>query len=92
MENKKLYKIKVTGYVQGVGFRWSALKEARSLGITGFVKNLPDGSVYIEAEGLLEQLNAFVEWCKAGPVNGFVESAIVETFPPVNHIDFRIEH
>ena len=67
MENKLLYKIQVTGKVQGVGFRWSAAIEARSLGITGFVKNLPDGNVYIEAEGSIEQLNTFVEWCRQGP-------------------------
>lgn len=92
MEEKLLYKIRITGRVQGVGYRWSALFEARSRGITGYVKNLPDGSVYIEAEGSREQLNAFVEWCKEGPGIGFVESVNADTFPPVNHKDFRIEH
>jgi acylphosphatase len=92
MENKLLYMIHVTGYVQGVGFRWSAAREARSLGLTGYVKNMPDGSVYIEAEGPVEQLNSFVEWCNAGPANGFVESVIVDTSPPVNYTEFLIEH
>jgi acylphosphatase len=64
MESKLLYKIQVTGQVQGVGFRWSAATEARSLGITGYIKNLPNGSVHIEAEGSRELLNAFVELCK----------------------------
>jgi acylphosphatase len=92
IQNRLLYKIHVTGQVQGVGFRWSAATEARSLDIKGYVKNLPDGSVYLEAEGSREQLNAFVEWCKQGPGFSIVESVNVESFPPVNYSDFLIEH
>jgi len=92
IENKLLYKIHVTGQVQGVGFRWSAASEARSRGITGYVKNLPNGSVYIEAEGSREQLNAYVEWCKIGPGIGFVESVNADPFPPVNYTDFLIKY
>jgi acylphosphatase len=91
MEEKLLYKIHVTGRVQGVGFRWSAANEARNRGIKGFVKNLSDGSVYIEAEGSITQLNTFIEWCKKGPGFSFVESVNVKTYPPVNYADFRIE-
>ena len=92
METKLLYKIHVRGRVQGVGFRWSAAKEARSRGITGYVKNLPDGSVYIEAEGSREQLDFFTEWCRRGPGFGNVESVNIDTLPPVNYTEFRIEH
>jgi acylphosphatase len=92
MENRLLYKIHVRGRVQGVGFRWRAATEARNLGITGYVKNLPDGSVYIEAEGSGDQLNAYVEWCKTGPGISFVESVSVDSFPPVNYSDFLIKH
>jgi acylphosphatase len=92
MEEKLLYKIHITGHVQGVGFRWSAVNEARNRDIKGFVRNLPDGNVYIEAEGSIEQLNMFVEWCKKGPGFGFVESVNVDIVPPVNYTDFRIEH
>jgi acylphosphatase len=92
MENKLLYKIHIMGRVQGVGFRWRAAIEARDLGITGYVKNLSDGSVYIEAEGSRDQLNAYVEWCKIGPGIGFVESVSVDSFPPVNYSGFQIEH
>lgn len=91
MEQKLLYKIQVTGHVQGVGFRWSAASEARTRSIKGFVKNLSDGSVYIEAEGSKNQLNTFVEWCRKGPSFSHVESVIVDTLPPVNYTDFRIE-
>jgi acylphosphatase len=91
MEEKHLYKIHVAGRVQGVGYRYSALKEARNLGIKGFIRNLADGSVYIEAEGSDIQLNKFVEWCKKGPAFGFVESVSMDIFPVVNYSDFRIE-
>jgi acylphosphatase len=91
MENKLLYKIHVKGHVQGIGFRWSAVREARNCEIKGFVKNLSDGSVYIEAEGYPEQLTSFVDWCRKGPGFGFVESVNIDTFPPVNYSDFRIE-
>lgn len=90
MEEKLLYKIHVSGYVQGVGFRWSTLRTAKNLGITGFVKNLPDGGVYIEAEGSGKQLKSFVDWCINGP--GHVEAVTADQYPPVNYNDFRIEH
>jgi acylphosphatase len=91
MEEKLLYKIHVRGQVQGVGFRWNTLREARNRGIKGIVKNLSDGSVYIEAEGSIKQLNDFVEWCKKGPGFALVESVTTETFPPVCYRDFQIE-
>jgi acylphosphatase len=92
MDKKLLYKIHIKGRVQGVGFRWSAAHEAKNRGITGFVKNLSDGSVYIEAEGSGEHLNAFIEWCKKGPTFGFVESVTADPYPAVNYTDFRIEY
>lgn len=91
MTDKLLYKIHVSGHVQGVGFRWSALREARNCGINGFVKNLSDGRVYIEAEGSEIQLSTFVEWCKKGPGFGFVDSVTVDVSTPVNYADFRIQ-
>ena len=64
---QKHYDIIVTGKVQGVWYRQTTLQKAMELGIQGFVKNMPDGSVYIEAEGNEEQLYALVNWCKEGP-------------------------
>ena len=92
MKEKLLFRIQVTGRVQGVGFRWNAARVARNLGIKGFVKNLPDGSVYIEAEGTGEQLKEYVEWCKRGPGSGYVESVNTEELIPANYTDFRILH
>jgi acylphosphatase len=59
--------IKISGRVQGVFFRASTRQKAEELGIKGFVRNEPDGSVYVEAEASSEKLNEFVEWCKKGP-------------------------
>ena len=70
MDNMYYIKSTISGRVQGVGFRHSARSNARYHGITGFVKNKPDGSVYIEAEGSRNQLDEFVEWCKKGPDSG----------------------
>jgi acylphosphatase len=92
MENKLLYKIRITGRVQGVGFRWRAAHEAWKTGINGFVKNMSDGSVYIEAEGFSYQLNTFVAWCRKGPGTGFVDDVEIETCPPADFRDFTIEH
>ncbi len=62
----KHYKIRVYGKVQGVWFRKGTQEEAEKIGINGWVKNLPDGSVYIEAEGSEEQLNRLTQWCYRG--------------------------
>jgi acylphosphatase len=63
----KHYNITVKGLVQGVYYRFTAHAEALRLGLTGFVKNLPNGDVYIEAEGSDEKLNRFIAWCQVGP-------------------------
>ena len=57
----------VTGRVQGVWFRASTKNEADRLGLIGFVKNMPNGGVYIEATGGPLELDAFTEWCGKGP-------------------------
>lgn len=66
--------IRVTGAVQGVGFRYHTRLKAHGLGLTGFVRNEPDGSVYIEAEGHTEPLEALVNWCWHGSQRARVES------------------
>jgi acylphosphatase len=49
-----------TGRVQGVGFRYAALQVAREFEVSGFVSNLPDGRVILEAEGSKEEVDAFI--------------------------------
>ena len=68
----KHFDINVQGKVQGVWFRDSTLREAQKYGINGFVRNEPDGSVYIEAEGKPDKLDEFVRWCHAGPERAVV--------------------
>ena len=69
--------IKVYGLVQGVFFRATAKEQADKLGITGFARNEPDNTVYIEAEGEENQLNKFIKWCNIGPSMAQVEKVIV---------------
>ncbi len=59
--------IKITGRVQGIGFRYTSLHAALQFGVKGLVRNIPDGSVYIEAEGTDLQLENFISWCRQGP-------------------------
>ena len=66
--------IKVYGSVQGVFFRYTTRKVARKIGLTGFVKNLADGSVYIEAEGSESDLKELLEFAKKGPKYAKVEN------------------
>jgi acylphosphatase len=67
--------ILVQGRVQGVAFRWYAREQAQQLGVTGTVRNLPDGSVRIVAEGKREALEALLIWARQGPPHAFVRSA-----------------
>lgn len=73
----KHFNIKIYGMVQGVFFRAGAQEEADKLGITGFAKNMPDGLVYIEAEGEKEKLDEFMTWCHTGPAMADVEKVEV---------------
>jgi acylphosphatase len=59
--------VKVTGRVQGVAFRWEAQREAIRLGVTGWVRNEPDGAVAAHLEGDEEAVDAMVAWCREGP-------------------------
>ena len=74
---KKHYNITVKGRVQGVGFRYNARRQALTLGLDGFVKNMPDSSVYIETEGNEGELEEFVRWCRRGPSGSRVTDVIV---------------
>ncbi|HUS26275.1 MAG TPA: acylphosphatase [Nevskiaceae bacterium] len=86
----KHLKIRVTGKVQGVYFRDSARQHAEVLGITGFARNEPDGSVYIEAEGDDTALHEFLAWCHQGPREAVVENVEHTAHEPIGHQGFTI--
>lgn len=66
-------RIVVTGQVQGVFFRASLRDRARSLGIAGWVRNNPDGSVEAALEGPAERVESLVGWCHRGPRGAVVD-------------------
>ncbi|KXG74471.1 Acylphosphatase [Fervidicola ferrireducens] len=63
---KKKVRALIYGLVQGVGLRYQVQKKASQLGLTGFVKNLPDGSVELVAEGEEDLINELIEYVKTG--------------------------
>lgn len=72
------YKIWVKGLVQGVWFRKYTKEEALRLGLNGFVRNEPDGNVYIEVEGNKVDLIDFYEWLHSGSPRSEVKEVIYE--------------
>ena len=76
--------IHVYGLVQGVFFRYTTRKVARNLGLTGVVKNLPNGSVFIEAEGPEDKLIELLKFAKKGPKSAKVEKIEYE-YKEVQH-------
>jgi acylphosphatase len=57
----------VTGRVQGVGFRWSAVQEAERIGVAGWVRNLPSGEVEAIVAGSDEAVERMADWLRQGP-------------------------
>ncbi len=90
---KKRYIIKVCGDVQGVFFRQNTQRVAQSLNLTGWIKNEPNGSVLIVAEGNEEALDKFVGWCHHGPPSATVEEVeVTEEDYKDEFEDFRIRY
>jgi acylphosphatase len=78
----RAFHARVTGRVQGVGFRWSAVREARRLGLRGWVRNADDGSVEVEAEGPPAAIEGFLAWLRRGPAGAFVSGVEAHPVPP----------
>ncbi len=64
----------ISGYVQGVGFRWYAERTAKRFGITGWVRNLRSGEVEILAEGEEKEINKFLDELRSGPFQENIEN------------------
>ncbi len=78
------------GRVQGVGFRASAAHEARRLGVDGWVRNLPDGSVEVEARGAPAAVDALCTWLAQGPRGARVTGVDVHEGPTTDKIQNRL--
>lgn len=67
----------ITGRVQGVFFRAETQRTARRFGVTGWVRNKPDGSVEAVFEGEVQAVEDTISWCRQGPPLSRVESVVV---------------
>ena len=82
--------VKVTGRVQGVAFRWEAQHAAERLGVTGWVRNEPDGSVSAHVEGDPVAVNDMVVWLRHGPPAARVRDVAVMTVTATGADSFEI--
>ena len=86
-----MIEIYVEGVVQGVGFRYFTQRIAKEIGVKGFVKNLPNGNVYIVAQGDEEQLDKFISYVKKGPSASIVKKVTVNRLEDKEKFeDFKI--
>ena len=74
----------VSGSVQGVGFRAYVQRQARRLGLTGYVRNLPDGQVEVVAEGPKDALNQLLGALRIGPYGATVDKVVSNWLPATN--------
>ena len=84
--------IRISGRVQGVGFRYSARSAASSMGISGFIRNLPNGDVYLEVEGDSAPLGDFVQWCRQGPSRAIIKFIDIYDGEVVGFEGFEVRH
>jgi acylphosphatase len=80
----------VQGRVQGVGFRYFAARAAQELGVAGWVRNLPDGTVETLAEGDAAAVDRYLERMRKGPVASRVDQVAIEERPEEGLSSFEI--
>ena len=83
-------RVRIEGLVHGVSFRASMARMAASLGVRGWVRNNPDGSVEAVLEGDAAKVKRVLDWARVGPPRARVDRVEVELMTPRNHRDFRI--
>jgi acylphosphatase len=86
----KRARVTVRGLVQGVYFRADTQSRARSLGLSGWVRNAPDGSVEAVFEGDDERVDSMLAWCERGPAGALVEDVEVTWEKPEGEREFRV--
>ena len=83
-------RVVVRGAVQGVYFRVEARERARSRGVAGWIRNLPDGSVEAIFEGAPEHVDSLIAWCRRGPRGARVEAVSVGWEEPLGASGFEV--
>jgi acylphosphatase len=83
-------RVRVRGRVQGVFFRVETRDRASSLGLTGWVRNCPDGTVEAVFEGESERVRSMVDWCGRGPSGASVAAVDVKWEEPAGETSFRV--
>ena len=81
--------LKISGRVQGVGFRQSTVEQAHRLGVAGWVRNLDNGGVEAVLEGPPDAVDALVAWCRSGPPWARVSRVAVTVEEPQGLQGFR---
>jgi acylphosphatase len=74
---ESVFRLKIVGVVQGVGYRWSMVQEARRLGVRGGVRNRRDGSVEAIVTGPTQALEQIIAWARSGPPSAKVSAVDV---------------
>ncbi len=91
MTGKARARVRISGRVQGVAYRYFAEKYAKSFGITGWVRNLPDGGVEVLAEGGRGDIDRFLARLREGPRLALVDGFDITWEEPAGEFpDFRI--
>jgi acylphosphatase len=80
----------ISGRVQGVGYRYATVDTASQLGLTGWVRNLPDSRVEAVFEGAREVVEEMVRWCHNGPPAAVVQNVVVEYEEPEGLRGFEV--
>lgn len=87
---QKAIQVIIHGRVQGVGFRYFTCRKAEEMDLVGHVKNLEDGTVFIEACGNTNQIEHFIKWCKIGSPSSEVSQVDIEEIPNFEADQFQI--
>ena len=87
----KHLRLRIYGRVQRIGFRFHSMQTAYKYNVTGLVRNMSDGSVYIEAEGENGNIDRFVDWCRIGPLGAKIEKFLMEEGEVKNYTSFDID-
>jgi acylphosphatase len=92
LEEKVRARVNIRGRVQGVFFRSETRQEAISLGLDGWVRNVPDGTVEVVLEGGQASVERATEWCRTGPRGALVSDVKITWEEPRDEDGFRVLH